>query len=64
MGILGSFGKDSYMNWPNLLVFCPLLVFQPCHYFRAAYQEPLELVGALRGSKRLMKRKEYKQILS
>ena len=32
LGILGSFGWDSYINWPDLLVFCPLLVFLPCHY--------------------------------
>ena len=32
LGILASFGKDSYINWPKLLVFWPLLVFPPCHY--------------------------------
>ena len=28
---LASFGKKPYINWLNLLVFWPLLVFPPCH---------------------------------
>ena len=68
LGILASFGRDSYINWPNLLVFWPLLVFQPCHYpkpssypYLEACLKAIELSVWSVTTNGVMARLEYKQ---